>query len=435
MANKTKQTWSHLLGPVCIFLDREWKNGQLVEVKKDHVVYSISGDITQYLMTKDEAYKIIRKRNTLKTSDKTGAYTGKNPMVFGPDGKNIYGKKVVERKDRPGFYRVEVKYRPQKYAKVKNVKISLGKHASFDSAASVADNHINEWLINRTKHASSKRKRGRWITKKGVRKLTPTKCNTPKRVTTTATRRTRRTASAVTTPDKKIFSPLAPTMLRTPVAKAMQNKEKAQRRVKKKKKEIEPDVCIVFIACLFLPLPVCFFQMFYVFLFFFLKRAAHLKEIRRRAKAAVQKRLCIRVAKYKVKLRKNLPPQIEAWSKREKRLIAAITGAVPLDALLVRECPDPPVEVDPDTDEEETKTNEPTTTLPEGKLDGVDDDDDNDDPTTRSWTKNEECKWLFCHLLSFMMLTPSLHSHSCCYRVGDIPETAFTLACTDYGNE
>ena len=160
-----------------------------------------------------------------------------------------------------------------------------------------------------------------------------------------------------------------------------------------------------------------------------------MKEIRRRAKAAVQKRLCIRVAKYKVKLRKNLPPQIEAWSKREKRLIAAITGAVPLDALLVRECPDPPVEVDPDTDEEETKTNEPTTTLPEGKLDGVDDDDDNDDPTTRSWTKNEECKWLFCHLLSFMMLTPSLHSHSCCYRVGDIPETAFTLACTDYGNE
>lgn len=64
-----------------------------------------------------------------------------------------------------------------------------------------------------------------------------------------------------------------------------------------------------------------------------------------------------------------------------------ITGAASLDALLVRECPDPPVEVDPDTDEEETKTDEQTTTLPEeeGKV-----DDENNDPTTRPWTKNEE---------------------------------------------
>ena len=75
MANKAKQTWSNLLGPVCIFLNREWKNGQLVEVKKDHVVYSISGDSTQYIITKDETYHIIRKHNNVTTADKTGGYT------------------------------------------------------------------------------------------------------------------------------------------------------------------------------------------------------------------------------------------------------------------------------------------------------------------------------------------------------------------------
>lgn len=254
MANKTQKTWSHLLGPVCIFLDREWKNGKLVEIKTDHVVYSISGDSTQYIITKDEAYSIIRKRNNLTKADKTGAYTGKNPMVFGPAGKNLYGKRVYERTDRPGCYRVEIKYRPQKYAKVRTIKISLGKHASFESATSVADEHIHDWLMKRTKHASSKRKRAKWITKMGARKLTPTKCNTPKRVTTTATRRTRRTAAAVTTPDKKVFSPLAPTMLRTPVVKAVQKKKKKTRKTKTKgsegQTEAEAEAEVSFFFCL-----------------------------------------------------------------------------------------------------------------------------------------------------------------------------------------
>ena len=89
---KTQKTWSHLLGPVCIFLDREWKDGQLVEIKKDHVVYSISGDSTQYIISKDEVYHIVRKHNNVTTSDKTGECMGKNPMIFGPDGKNLYGK-------------------------------------------------------------------------------------------------------------------------------------------------------------------------------------------------------------------------------------------------------------------------------------------------------------------------------------------------------
>ena len=38
-------------------------------------------------------------------------------------------------------------------------------------------------------------------------------------------------------------------------------------------------------------------------------------------------------------------------------------------------------------------------------------------------------------LVACATLTPSLHSHSFCGRVGDIPETAFTLASTGHGNE
>ena len=113
-------------------------------MKKEHVVYSISGDSEQYYMTKDEAYKIIRKRNLVTASDKKGEYTGKNPIVFGPAGKNLYGKKVVERKDRPGIFRVEVKYKPQKYAKVQNININLGRNASLESAESIADEKIRE---------------------------------------------------------------------------------------------------------------------------------------------------------------------------------------------------------------------------------------------------------------------------------------------------
>ena len=133
-------------------------------------------------------------------------------------------------------------------------------------------------------------------------------------------------------------------------------------------------------------------RVFFLSCYLCFQRFAHLKEIRKRAKEAVANRIRKRVAKYKSRLRTNLPSQIKKWTEREKRLIDVITGAASLDALLVRECPDPPVEVDPDTDEEETKTDEQTTTLPEeGKVDDIDDvDNENNDPTTRPWTKNEE---------------------------------------------
>ena len=134
------------------------------------------------------------------------------------------------------------------------------------------------------------------------------------------------------------------------------------------------------------------------FCLLFVQRAEHLKEIRNLAKKAVAKRVTKRVAKYKKKLRENLPSQIKIWDAREQRLLQVITGmaGVPVDALLVRECPDPPVEVDPDTDEEETKTDHAETTnnndLPKGKC-------THEDPTTQPWTcKHRGMSLVVCYL-------------------------------------
>ena len=79
-----------------------------------------------------------------------------------------------------------------------------------------------------------------------------------------------------------------------------------------------------------------------------------MKELRRRARRAIAKRNAQRIAVYKEKLSENLPCQIDLWRKRESRLLDLITGksSVSIAALLVRECPDLPKEIDPDTDEE-----------------------------------------------------------------------------------
>ena len=100
----------------------------MIEVRANHVVYSLSGDPEMYIISKDEAYSIIRKRGTVSTAGKGTKYTGGNPLVFGPTGNNIYGRRIVQRKDRPGIFRVHIKYQPQKNARVQNIKINLGKH-------------------------------------------------------------------------------------------------------------------------------------------------------------------------------------------------------------------------------------------------------------------------------------------------------------------
>ena len=130
---KTKMTgvatWGDLLGPMCIFLDDQWCDGCLIEVRENHVLYSLSEDPSeQFILQKDEAYKLIRSRKVVKSNGKGEKYNGSNPLIFGPDGACIYGKKIRERKDRAGFYRLEIKFKPTQAAKVKTIKINLGKH-------------------------------------------------------------------------------------------------------------------------------------------------------------------------------------------------------------------------------------------------------------------------------------------------------------------
>ena len=124
-------TWRDFIGPVCIFVDGRWQNGKVVEIRSHEVLYKLSGDPDSYIISKDEAHSIIRKRGKVALVGKGEKYTGKNPLVFGPKGCNIYGRRIVERKDRPGTFRVHVNYQTRKHHKVRNIKINLGKHVRF----------------------------------------------------------------------------------------------------------------------------------------------------------------------------------------------------------------------------------------------------------------------------------------------------------------
>ena len=137
-------TWKDLCGPACIFLDGEWKNGTVIRILENNIVYSLVGNADEFLMTKNEARLTIRAPNFVTSADKKQKYTGKNPLVFGPAGASIYGKRIVERKDRPHFYRVEIKYKPLKYGKVTHQKINLGKHPNVESVEQVCDEKIPE---------------------------------------------------------------------------------------------------------------------------------------------------------------------------------------------------------------------------------------------------------------------------------------------------
>ena len=129
---KMTTTWADLVGPMCIFLDDKWCDGKLIEVKENHVLYSLAeSPMEEFILQKDQAYKLIRTRKVVKAMGKGEKYNGNNPLIFGPDGSCIYGKKVKERKDRPGVYRLEIKFKPTNTAKVKNIKINLGKHVSL----------------------------------------------------------------------------------------------------------------------------------------------------------------------------------------------------------------------------------------------------------------------------------------------------------------
>ena len=119
---------------------------------------------------------------------------------------------------------------------------------------------------------------------------------------------------------------------------------------------------------------------------------ALLKELRKRAKNAMAKRVEKRVTRYKNRLKEQLPSQIIVWKAREERLLKILSGVagVPIAALLVRECPDPPVEADPDTDdeskihhEEDECTSNETEVSNNNMLDAK-------DPTIRPWTESDK---------------------------------------------
>ena len=83
-------------------------------------------------------------------------------------------------------------------------------------------------------------------------------------------------------------------------------------------------------------------------------QAIHLRELRTQLSKIAKERAAKRVTAYKDNLKKHLPSQIKLWNARENRLLTILTGSkgISITALLHRECPDPPVELDFDTDDE-----------------------------------------------------------------------------------
>ena len=93
-------------------------------------------------------------------------------------------------------------------------------------------------------------------------------------------------------------------------------------------------------------------------------RKLFLRELREKSKQAFVKKERKRIDAYKRGLRTSLPLEIKLWGERETRLLGIISGTAGLSnaVLLMRECPDPPVEIDPDTDEESKQTETTETT-------------------------------------------------------------------------
>ena len=131
-------TWLDLCGPVSIYVDGEWRHGNLLEVHENDVVYSLCGDDDEFIISKDTARSIIRDRKIVANARRANTYTGSNPLFFGPDGASIYGKTIVEHKGRPNSYRVLIKYKPLQRGKVMNFKIALVKHVRFGCLLSVS---------------------------------------------------------------------------------------------------------------------------------------------------------------------------------------------------------------------------------------------------------------------------------------------------------
>lgn len=117
----------------------------------------------------------------------------------------------------------------------------LASQDTFKSADSVCDAKIRQWLHDRKKHADPKRKRSRGKKNASVVTL---EGNTPKRHTRSS-RHSKREEQA------KMFSPVANSMVVTPVAQHVKQKNRIRVKQKRNKKTI-PKVLFVFcltIAC------------------------------------------------------------------------------------------------------------------------------------------------------------------------------------------
>ena len=121
----------------------------------------------------------------------------------------------------------------------------LASQDSLESADSACDAKIRAWLRDRKKHANPKRKRSR-RGKKNVPVVT-LEGNTPKR-------HTRSTRHSKREEQTKVFSPVASSMVLTPVAQHVKQKEnRIKLRQKRNKKPIPMVtllVCFLFRYCL-----------------------------------------------------------------------------------------------------------------------------------------------------------------------------------------
>ena len=117
-------------------------------------------------------------------------------------------------------------------------------------------------------------------------------------------------------------------------------------------------------------------------------RKLFLREIRKKSKQAIAKREQKRIDAYKRGLRTSLPLEIKLWGVRESRLFEIISGAAGLSnaVLLTRECPDPPVEMDPDTDEESKQMEAKTCETAPHRIDTA---CNTEDPTIRAWSSSD----------------------------------------------
>ena len=129
--------------------------------------------------------------------------------------------------------------------------VCLRSQENAESAEMFCDEAILQWLLDRKKYASQKRNRTKWITKLNAKKLTPTKnCNTPKRSKDSNSLRRGRSSGTIAESTADVFSPVAPHMLRTPVAKVVQKKKKENTRFQKKFTKEELNVRSVLFVCI-----------------------------------------------------------------------------------------------------------------------------------------------------------------------------------------